>query len=88
MTDLEFTFGNNVVGTFEETSYPRTPGRYHYMPYRGPGHFDMQESLKLNGKAKCHFGTEQERISFSVVSCPEYGILQLENFESEKRTKA
>ena len=38
-------FGGCAVGTFEDSALPSGPGRYKYEPYRGAGHYEMQEQL-------------------------------------------
>lgn len=41
----DFYFNGMVVGYFEQADYPTTDGQYSYIPYRGPGHYEMQTSL-------------------------------------------
>ena len=79
-TMQEFALKGIPVGLFEEC--PWRDGRYHYMPYRGPGHLQMQTELREKGGARCYFNTGSEQVSFTVSDCPEYGVLVLTNFEA------
>ena len=45
MAGKDFMFGGCAVGTFEDSALPSGPGRYKYEPYRGAGHYEMQEQL-------------------------------------------
>ena len=87
MTDakLEFLFDGLPVGVFEEPEFPKCDGRYHYMPYRGPGHYEMQTALQKSGSARCSYKDADGRTSFTVMSCPAYGILELSGFKGPKR---
>ena len=78
---LEFMFEGMPVGYFQEPEFPSTDGSYHYMPYRGPGHYRMGISLGETGKARCTYDSVRERVLFTVRSCPEYGVLELVEFE-------
>ncbi len=82
LDSLEFMFEGMPVGYFEESEYPRQSGRYRYMPYRGPGHYQMGLEMREKGSARCHFNVGLEQISFTVSDCPEYGILELEDFDA------
>jgi hypothetical protein len=42
LAETEFMFDGMAVGFFEEVKPPSSPGLYRYMPYRGPGHYEMQ----------------------------------------------
>ncbi len=79
---LEFTFKEMAVGYFIESEYPRQSGRYHYMPYRGPGHYQMQLERREKGSVRCYYNVGSKRVSFVVVDCPEYGLLELADFET------
>ena len=74
---LEFWFQGLPVGFFEEPEYPRTSGRYRYMPYRGPGHYRMGQAL-AHGPAQCSFKAGWRRRKFTVKSVPEYGVLEID----------
>src|SRR5690606_15876347 len=78
----EFYFDGMAVGLFLESDGPRIPGRYRYEPYRGPGHFDMQTICRAGGLPRCYYDIAAERVSFAVIDCPDYGVLQLGTFES------
>jgi hypothetical protein len=79
--NLKFMFKGMPVGHFEESEYPRRDGRYRYMPYRGPGHLQMQTELRNSARAECHYEFGGERVTFAVEDYPEYGVLELANFE-------
>lgn len=78
--DLDFSFEGHSVGCFEEPAYPRSAGRYRYMPYRGPGHYDMTQAL-AHGPVRCSFTDGQSICELVVVSVPEYGVLQVETVQ-------
>jgi hypothetical protein len=48
-----------------------------YSPFRGPGHFQMQTTLKQRGSVECYFELDQRRVSFRVIECPKYGVLRI-----------
>jgi hypothetical protein len=78
---VEFTFENEPVGRFTDPSPPSADGVYRYEPYRGPGHFHLQERLK-EAEAPCSYSCRGATVTFKVVACPSYGMLQLTSFES------
>src|SRR5437763_16613432 len=53
--ELEFSYEGMPVGYFEEERYPMAPRRYRYMPYRGPGHYEMQTARRAGGRPRCTF---------------------------------
>ena len=73
---FEFWLEEMEVGLFE-ASFPRTPGRYRYMPYRGQGHSDMQAKLSAGEPAVCHFLDDGWKVSFTITRCPEYGVVKV-----------
>jgi hypothetical protein len=77
----EFVFEDNAVGSFLGAHAPRTPGRHRYEPFRGLAHFDMQTVLRNGGMPRCSYDTEGFRVTFTMTDCPEYGILDLQEFE-------
>jgi hypothetical protein len=79
--ELEFSYEGMPVGYFEEEGYPAAPGRYRYMPYRGPGHYEMQAALGAGARPRCTFSTNGRDVSFTVIDCPEYGVLELGEFD-------
>jgi hypothetical protein len=85
MQSLDFLFGGEVVGYFEEPTYPQHDGAYHYMPYRSPGHYKMGMEIREKGSARCEYFSAEQRMSFNV-QVVEYGILQLSGFRSEQAT--
>ena len=82
---LEFHFLGYAVGLLLADDPPRLTGQYRYMPYRSGGHFFMHVRLRSRGKAKCSYETNDEIVKFTVSSCPEYGILELCDFEINPR---
>jgi hypothetical protein len=81
---LEFEFNGMPVGCFEEPEYPRQDGRYRYMPYRGPGHYQMGIELREKGIARCTYTIGSEQFSFAVLDSPEYGVLELGEFQASQ----
>jgi hypothetical protein len=81
MADLDFFYNGMEVGYFEGAAYPRKNGKYRYMPYRGPGHYEMQTERRAGGSPRCYYDLMKERVLFTILDCPEYGILQLTDFE-------
>jgi hypothetical protein len=79
----EFSYKGMSVGFFEAAGYPTAPGRYRYMPYRGGGHYEMQTALKAGSRPRCSFRTDKRVVSFAVIACPEYGVLELVEFRNE-----
>jgi hypothetical protein len=75
----DFMFEGMEVGIFQEL--PRSPGRYRYEPYRGPGHYEMQSRLRSGQSPRCYYDSGGVRVSFGVSVCPEYGVLELYDFE-------
>jgi len=74
---LEFSFDSLPVGCFEEPDYPRSAGRYRYIPYRGAGHYNMGQAL-ARGPVHCSFKDGDSVYEFVVVSVPEYGVLDID----------
>jgi N-acetylglucosamine-6-phosphate deacetylase len=81
VTKPEFFFDGMAVGYFEEVEPPRSSGRYRYMLYRGPGHCEMQAYRCLKGSPRCYYAADNHRVSFTVSDCPEYGVLELCDFD-------
>lgn len=82
----EFEFEGRPVGIFTSGA-PTGEGLAAYMPYRGPGHHDMQMVLRAGATARCAYLSEKGRVHFDVLGCPNYGVLSLANFsEEEART--
>jgi hypothetical protein len=78
---LDFHFKGVPIGRFETATYPTKPGSYPYLPYHEGGHDLMQVRLQLYGRARCYYDTETARVFFSVVANPEYGRVELTEFE-------
>ena len=81
-------FEEMEVGAFDESELPQRPGRCRYEPYRGPGHHDMQEHLLAGRSPRCYYDADDIRVSFSVRSCPDYGVLEIFDVETEPRPAA
>ena len=86
--NLSFMVEAMAVGYFIDAEYPRQSGRYRYMPYRGPGHYQMQLELRERGSARCYYDIGTKRVSFTVIDCPAYGLLELADFETEDEVVA
>ena len=85
---LAFMFEDMPVGVFQEPEFPSRDGSYHYMPFRGPGHYLMGKRLHEAGSAQCSYIADGMRVLFSVRSCPKYGVLDLEKFERSPHVDA
>jgi hypothetical protein len=77
---MEETLAFGSVGEFEGRERPRRDGRYRHMPYRSGSHADLQVQLHAGRQPQCHYDEGDVRISFTVSSCPEYGVLELRDF--------
>jgi len=75
---LQFSFEGAPVGYFEESSFPREPGEYRYMPFRSIGHYNLVRAL-AHGPAVCRFVSTDDTYEFRVSSRPRYGVLTIEN---------
>jgi hypothetical protein len=80
----DFLFDGMEVGIFRDADFPSSPGRYRYEPYRGPGHYEMQTKLRAGEQPRCYYDRDGFRVSFTVSSCPEHGILELYDFDSSQ----
>ncbi|HET7765853.1 MAG TPA: hypothetical protein VFK92_12255 [Burkholderiales bacterium] len=78
-----FHFQGAPVGAFNAEALPREDGDHEYEPYRGPGHLQMQETLRAGKQASCYYVHEDEKILFTVIACPTYGVLTLSNVRTE-----
>ena len=79
MSALEFKFRGLPVGYFEEATYPKEEGRYRYMPYRGPGHYEMMKALKEEILVEIQF-EDSGRVRKAKAKKSEYGFLELSEF--------
>lgn len=82
MRELEFKFGGDEVGYLEEPAFPKAEGRYRYVPYRGPGHYEMAQEMTARGSAVIVFDDEGivRRARAREI---EYGVLELSDFSVE-----
>jgi hypothetical protein len=51
--ELKFWYDGEPVGYFETDVAPASPGRYPYVPYRGPGHYALSTSLRAGERPYC-----------------------------------
>jgi hypothetical protein len=77
---VEETLDISSVGEFEEWERPRSDGQYRYLPFRSRGHFILQAQLRAGRQPRCYYDEGDVRISFTVSSCPEYGVLEVRDF--------
>ena len=83
---LIFCFADQAVGHFIEIEeYPARPGRYRYMPYRGPGHLRFQEECARNGLARCAFKTAAGLVTFSARPTEEAAVVSIDDVRLEDR---
>jgi hypothetical protein len=85
MSVVEFTFKGMPVGEFEDPGLPSAPGSRRYMPFRGPGHHEMQSALQSGATATCEAVLDDRRVQFVVAACPSYGVLQIDRILSLTR---
>lgn len=83
-TRLVFVFKGLPVGAFEGSEYPKRKGLYRYLPFRGPGHLQMHLERLETGSARCSYKVGSKQVAFVVLDCPEYGLLELADFEFEE----
>jgi hypothetical protein len=79
----EFDLESNPVGLFRDQAFPIEPGVYAYEPYRGHGHYEMQAALRSGAEVICKYMLNDQRVSFRVLGCPDYGVLNLSGFQIE-----
>jgi hypothetical protein len=80
-----FLFEGMPVGYFEQEEFPHTAGRYRYVPFRGPGDFEMQKQREAGTQPRCYFNTSGGQVSFAIRDCPVYGELVICDFETTPR---
>jgi hypothetical protein len=81
-TVVEFFFGENVVGYFEDSA-PSTSGEFPYMPYRGLGHFQLVQALKTSGPQLCHTLADGQKLFFTAVRIPRQGVIETSQSTSD-----
>lgn len=82
MTDtLDFFFEGLEVGIFT-APFPQQDGLHCYEPYRGEGHYRLSTLLRGGSAQRCYYDVESQRFFFTVVACPEYGVLELSEFDT------
>jgi len=87
---IEFLYDGIPVGVL--LSRPKKAGMVKYEPYRSFGHYEMQEALKnaitvecilVKKKLKQRKKINQSTWFFKVISCPEYGVLEISDLYKE-----
>jgi hypothetical protein len=78
--ELEFWHEGRPVGVFETDAAPDAPGRYRYMPYRGPGHYALATALQEGERPYCCCRTPARTIYFRVTGVPAAHVLELDDF--------
>ncbi len=63
---LVFFHEDSPVGYFEGESFPVLDGTYQYEPFRGSGHYTMEEKLNAGKPAMCYYDQGTDRIVFMV----------------------
>jgi len=81
---VTFYLDNLPVGSFSDDCAPLTEGEYKYMPYRGPGHYNLALQLKASRVPRCHYNLDARRVEFTVLAHVEYGVLRLSGFETSE----
>ena len=76
---MQFYLDSQAVGYFDLA--PFTEGDHVYEPLRSPGHLNLMMQLRASHIPRCHYISGDNRIEFSVVSLPRYGVLRLNGFE-------
>ena len=82
--NLDFLYNNEPVGYFIEIdSFPTIPGKYKYMPYRSPGHFQMYEECSKSGKVNCSFSDSGFDKTITVRISDNYGEIHIDKIDTE-----
>lgn len=76
-----FFFEGLPAGYLSGEALPQGTGNFRYVPYRGPGHHNLGQALKLHGPQRCHYLASGEERHFTVVKWISYGLLELAGFE-------
>jgi hypothetical protein len=84
MASKTIIFDGGAAGEFRTWRWPQRDGVYTYMPYRSVSHLRMHERLQQTGSARCHYVRDGRHVWFSVIGFPDYGRLQLAQFEIER----
>ncbi len=53
----EFSCQGLPVGSFDNEYITSVPGRFMYLPYRGPGHYELEMSLQRGQRPRCTIGS-------------------------------
>ena len=79
--ELAFFIDGVFAATFEEENFPEADGRYRYMPWRGPGHYDLATTMRAFGFARCFYEDGPDVVHFTARPDTEYGFLNLSDFQ-------
>jgi hypothetical protein len=82
-TKGEFMFDGAAVGIFVGAEHPKTPGLYRYEPYRSFAHYEVRTLLQKGEHPRCYYDCGRTRVKFTVRASPDYGVLELCEFEIE-----
>ena len=77
--ELGILYEGYYAGFFVGPHRPSVEGRYRYKPHRGGGYYKLHCALRDGAHPRCTFRARPD-ISFTVLSCPEYGVLELSDF--------
>ncbi|HET6323319.1 MAG TPA: hypothetical protein VFG04_01370 [Planctomycetaceae bacterium] len=77
--EFDFAYESLIAGYFLASHRPSASGRYRYMPYRAGGHYKLHCALQAGEQPRCTFSAHPN-VSFIVLACPEYGVLELSDF--------
>lgn len=77
----DFFFERLAVGSFVG-GLPRQDGRHRYEPYRGEGHYRLATLLRRGSAQRCYYDVGEQRFFFTVIGLPEYGVLELSEFDT------
>jgi hypothetical protein len=79
--ELDFFYRKMPVGFFQEAGFPKAPGRYRYMPYRGAGHYELGQALRRGEHCECASHAVNPLVTFRAVAIPAYGEIELDDFQ-------
>jgi hypothetical protein len=82
-----FKFQGDAAGYFLDVEPPRQPGSYRYRAFRSAEHQAMHDHLQDGDPPRCYYEADGERVHFTVVSAPDYGVLELADFTTDAHTK-
>jgi hypothetical protein len=82
---LDFSCRGKLAGHFiDVATYPKAPGRYRYVPFRGPGHRLLQDDCRYSGFARCTYHKPNGEVGFNVRTVGEYGIVAVDEIDERR----